>query len=327
MAMPLRTRVGGHLIHLLQGTPVEDVPTDAIPRLRQRRARAARLRGARSVMGHPHPAAPGRTVEMPSPPGAGLIARVYRPSTPELLPLLVYFHGGGFALGDAEQSEWLCSHLAAGARVAIVSVDYRLAPEHPFPTPMTDSYAAMCWIAEHAELYGADPTRLIVAGDSAGGNLAAVCALRARDEAGPSIAAQVLIYPVAELVAGFPSETTHANAFILTTAAIKRFSAVYLAGADGTHPHASPLRAADHSGLPAALVQTAEADPLRDNGQAYADALAVAGVPVRSTCYVGAVHGFLSLPGISPCAPQALAEIVAFVRTATGHAPSRGPAA
>ena len=229
---------------------------------------------------------------------------------------MVNFHGGGWVSGDPRQSEWWCAGIAAGAQVAVVSVEYRLAPEHPFPTPAEDCFAATRWVAEHAAELDVDGARLAVMGDSAGGNLAAVVSVMARDRGGPPIALQVLIYPSVAIGAEFPSAQENANVPVLTAKDIDNAPRLYLygTGADPKDPYASPLYA-EHHALPPALIQTAQFDPLRDHGPAYAAALRDADVQVRLTNYVDAVHGFASLPGVVPCARQALAEAVDMIRT------------
>jgi acetyl esterase len=217
--------------------------------------------------------------------------------------------------GDPRQSEWWCSSVAAQAGVVVVSVDYRLAPEHPFPVAAEDCYAATLWVTEHADELDVDATRLAVMGDSAGGNLSAVVTLMARDRGTPQIALQVLIYPSVELVDAFPSEDENEFAPILRKADLTAFSALYRGAADGTDPYGSPLRGKHHD-LPRALIQTAQHDPLRDHGTVYAAALRSAGVDVRLTNYVDAVHGYISVPGVVPAARQALAEAVAALRDA-----------
>jgi acetyl esterase len=188
-----------------------------------------------------------------------------------------------------------------------------MAPEHPYPTPGDDCYAATVWAVEHADELGADPSRVAVMGDSAGGNLAAVVSLMARDRGGPQLALQVLIYPAVDLLNSYPSEDENAFAPILGKADLK-VDTIYCPGQE-REPYASPLFA-EHRGLPPALIQTAHHDPLRDQGGAYADALREAGVPVRLTDYVDAVHGYISIPGVVPAARQALGEAVAELRAA-----------
>jgi acetyl esterase len=250
--------------------------------------------------------------------GFDLPLRVYRPrdTGPDPLPVVVNFHGGGWVSGDVRQSEWWCAGVAAGAGAVVVSVEYRLAPEHPFPIPAEDCYAATRWVAEHGAELGVDGSRLAVMGDSAGANLAAVVCLMARDRAAPPIGLQVLIYPSVAAGADFPSKSENADAPILSSKDIDNTWRVYLHGtdADQKNPYVSPLYA-EHSDLPPALIQTAQHDPLRDHGSAYAAALGEAGVEVRLTNYVDAVHGYASLPRLVPVAGQALAEAVEAIRS------------
>jgi acetyl esterase len=231
--------------------------------------------------------------------------------------VVLNFHGGGWVSGNIRQSEWWASSIAARSGAAVVSVEYRLAPEHPFPTPVEDCYAATVWVAQHAGELGLDATRLAVMGDSAGGNIAAVVCLMARDRGEPHIALQVLIYPGTDFLTEFPSKTENAEAPILCKKDVDNAHRLYFHGSDGDRadPYASPLRAKHHD-LPPALVQTAQYDPIRDEGAAYADALRQAGVAVRYTNYVDAVHGYISLPGAVPMARQALAEAATAIRDA-----------
>ena len=193
----------------------------------------------------------------------------------------------------------------------MVSVDYRLAPAHRWPAAAEDCYAALCDVVTRASEFGADPDRVAVMGDSAGGNLSAVVALMARDRNGPRIAFQGLVYPATDLTLSSPSIDENADAPVLTRADVEAFRDLYLGGQDPREPYVSPLLAADHSGLPPALVQVAELDPIRDDGLRYAAALRAAGVPVRTTTYVGMPHGYLSFPGFCRSAPQAMAELCA----------------
>jgi acetyl esterase len=215
--------------------------------------------------------------------------------------------------GDPQQSEWWCSSVSYDARAVVVSVDYRLAPEHPYPVPVEDAYAATCWAVRRATDIGADGTRVAVMGDSAGGTLAAVVCLMARDRNGPAISVQVLIYPAVDLVNSYPSEEENAFAPLLGKADLSA-DEIYCPGHQH-EPYASPLFG-DHHGLPPALILTARHDPLRDQGPAYADALRAAGVDARLTNYVDAVHGFISVPGAVPISRQALADTVAGLRAA-----------
>jgi len=281
-----------------------------------RRQRLSALPGMTIFLGRTDRGARVQNTAAVLPDGTQLPVRIYRPRNASLsLPVVVNFHGGGWVSGDARQSEWWCSSVAARAGVVVVSVEYRLAPEHPFPIPPQDCFAATVWVVEHAGELGVDANRLAVMGDSAGGNLSAVVCLMARDLGGPQIALQVLLYPSVELVATFPSEDENARAPVLNKADLEVFTRLYLRGGDGSDPYASPLRG-KHHGLPTALIQTAQHDPLRDHGAAYAAALREVGVEVRLTNYVDAVHGYISLPGVVPMARQALAEVCDGLRDA-----------
>lgn len=320
MRLPLRLRLVGAARRRLGGSLAHLAPAD-VPA-----ARAGVLRLQHGPLGRAVIGTPPRDVvveEARLPTAAvpdGLPVRVYRPpSTDAPAPVVVNFHGGGFVQGDLDQSEWFCAHVAREGAVVVVSVDYRLAPEHPFPVPAQDCYDAVAALAAAPGRFGVDPARLAVMGDSAGGNLATVVCLMARDRRrdggdAPAVAAQVLVYPGVEMVDVLPSERAIPRAPILSAADIRGFHAHYLGGADGAHPYASPLRA-DLAGLPPALVQTAEHDPLRDHGERYVDALAAAGVPVRHTRYLGAAHGYVATGGLTPrTSRQAVAEIAAFLR-------------
>lgn len=250
-------------------------------------------------------------------PGAegDLPARRYRPATSVPgAPFLVYFHGGGWVLGGPAQYDWLCTTLADETGAVVVSVDYRKAPEHRAPAAADDAIAATRWLAAHADEV-ATTGPLLVAGDSAGGNLAALVAVAARDAGDLDLAGQVLIYPGTDLTSSFPSISELPDAPVLTRADIEAFKAHYLGDtADPVDPRVSPWFVEDLTGVAPALVQTAEHDPLRDEGTAYAQRLSEAGVPTRHTRYVGVPHGFVSLPGACPPAHQAVAEIIDFVR-------------
>ena len=232
------------------------------------------------------------------------------------LPVVVYFHGGGFVIGDIASHDTTCQRLAAGVPALVVSVDYRLAPEHRFPAAVDDCEAATAWASAHSPEFGGDPSRLAVAGDSAGGNLAAVIARRARAGGGPSIAFQLLVYPVTDMTRSLPSHTENGTGYLLDSDAMSWFLDNYLAKADRRHPDASPLFADDLSGLPPAFVLTAEFDPLRDEGEAYAERLRTAGVPVTTSRYDGMIHGFYGLDSIFDAAKKATAETVVALRDA-----------
>ena len=247
-----------------------------------------------------------------------LRARVYTPpgaSASSPLPLVVYFHGGGWVLGHLSSYDALCSQLAAQVGAVVVSVDYRLAPEHPMPTAAEDAYAATVWLAGHAATVGADRSRVAVAGDSAGGNLAAVVALLARDRGGPSIAHQVLIYPATDMVTERPALDHFAASAFLSAADRAWYHGQYVPEEQRRDPRASPLLADSLAGLPPAVVVTAGFDPLRDEGEAYAAALSEAGVPVVSRRHPGLVHGFANMTGIASAARDATLELAGTVRS------------
>jgi len=246
--------------------------------------------------------------------------RVYRPggiSDSQPLPALVYFHGGGWVIGDLETHDVLCRQLTAEAGVSVVSVDYRLAPEQKFPASVEDAWAATRWIAAHATELAIDPARLAVGGDSAGGNLAAVVALLARDAGGPRIALQSLVYPVTDLAAESQSYADLADGYMLTRDSMRWFRAHYLAKEDDAADwRVSPLRAPSLAGLPPALVITAGYDPLRDEGEAYARKLREAGVMVDAVCFGGMVHGFVGMGRLIDTAFRAVTLIAGSLRYA-----------
>jgi len=242
-----------------------------------------------------------RDLSIPGPEGPErpLGVRAYVPPSDDALPVLVYFHGGGWVRGDLDTHDGLCRLLADVAACVVVSVDYRRAPEHPFPTPVSDAYAATEWAAEYAAVVGGDPDRIAVGGDSAGGNLAAAVTLLARERGGPDIAHQVLLYPVTDYDLDTESYHENAEGYLLSRASMRWYWDRYLDDElDGANPFASPLRAPDLSALPSATVVTAGYDPLRDEGAAYADRLREAGVAVTYANYPGMVHVFASFPDL-----------------------------
>jgi acetyl esterase len=254
---------------------------------------------------------PVRATEDLAVPGAGgeLPARVYRPDEEGPVPTIVFFHGGGFVIGDVETHDNQCRTVCRAVGAVVLSVAYRLAPEAPFPAAVEDCLAAVRWAADHVGELGGDPERLVVAGDSAGGNLSAVVAQVARDEGGPRLAAQLLVYPGTDFAGEHPSRAENAEGYFLTASDIEWFGRHYVgAHEDLADPRLSPLRAADLSGLPPAVVVTAEFDPLRDEGEAYARALEAAGVPVVLRRYDGMIHGFFDLGALSPAAQAAIEE-------------------
>ena len=249
--------------------------------------------------------------------GGEITVRAYSPDGPGPHPALVYYHGGGWVIGDLYTHDGLCRSITNAARCAVLSVDYRLAPESKYPVAVEDSYAALLWIVSNAERLGIDRRRMAVGGDSAGGNLATVMALMARDRTGPRLALQVLIYPVTDHDLDTRSYRENATGYILTREGMRWFWNHYLASeAQGREPYASPLRAASLVGLPPALVITAEYDPLCDEGEAYAARLRDAGVPVTLTRYPGMFHGFVRLTNVLDKARTALDEIASSVQKA-----------
>ena len=253
-------------------------------------------------------------------PAGPIPIRLYRPKgvpASTALPVLVFFHGGGWVIGDLETHDVLCRQLTAGAGISVVNVDYRLAPEHKFPAAIDDAWAATRWVAAHAAELGIDPRRLAVGGDSAGGNLAAVVALLARDGGTPSIALQVLIYPVTDVGAESSSYTDFADGFMLTRDSMRWFIAQYLAGKnDAEDWRVSPARASSLAGVAPALVVTAGFDPLRDEGDAYARKLREAGVCVDALCYGGMIHGFMPMGRLIESGNRAVAHVAASLRQA-----------
>ncbi|AWB94042.1 alpha/beta hydrolase [Aeromicrobium chenweiae] len=307
--MAPRTRVFARLMKVVE-KGIEEV--DDLPAHRAKRLRLQQSGLGRRIFGRVDRRATQQEITV----GSGSRALVHRPKdVAGPLPCVVNFHGGGWVQGNPEQSGWLSARIAVGARAVVVSPSYRLAPDAPFPAGVEDCWAALTWVVDHADELGIDPSRIAVMGDSAGGNLAAVMSLLARDAGGPDLRAQVLIYPGVEMYDRWPSEDRNAEAPVLTSRNMRAFVRLYLGAQHGTEDfRASPIRAASHAGLPKAFILTAEHDPLLDNGARYRDALVAAGVPVRYVEYDGAIHGFLSLPGVVPVATQAVDDIVDFLR-------------
>jgi acetyl esterase len=243
-----------------------------------------------------------------------LPVRLYYPRLGAPLPLLVYFHGGGFVLGNLESHDALLRLVALGADCIVASVDYRLAPEHRFPAAADDALAAARWAYTHAAEIGADPHALVVGGDSAGGNLATVAALRVRDEGGPELNGQLLVYPVTQLRAPRAGSMARcAEGYFLRASDMEWFADMYLGDSRSeADPHASPLLAPDLRGLPPALLITAEFDPLHDQGRAYATRLSAAGVNCEYSHYLGAIHGFFGMP--ASIGRRAVAESCAWLK-------------
>lgn len=266
--------------------PVHEMPVE----------QARELTGALAgMMGDPEPVPFVEDRTVPGPDGP-IPVRLYSLGAGPSLPVLVYFHGGGWVTGDLALVDSLCRALVNRAACAVLSVDYRLAPEHPWPAGLEDCFAAVRWVAEHAGELGLNSARLAVGGDSAGGNLAAAVCLKARDRGGPPIAFQALLCPILDCSFDTASYRENGEGYFLTAATMHWFWDQYLAGrADGSDPAASPLRASDLTGLPPALIITAEFDPLRDEGEAYGARLEAAGVPVTVRRWEGQIHAFLTM--------------------------------
>jgi acetyl esterase len=249
-------------------------------------------------------------------PAGRLRVRIYRPSgsVARLLPTILYFHGGGWTIGSLEAYDLPCRFFAARTGCALVAVDYRLAPEHKFPAAIDDAVAAYRWLAAEAIGLGIDPARIVVAGDAAGGNIATVAARLLREEARPPCL-QWLIYPVTDLGMDSPSYTSCGNGFLLTRAGMEWARGHYLNDpSEADDPRVSPLRANDLAGLPPALIYTAGFDPLRDEGQAYADRLSAAGVKTIHREFESLIHGFAGMRGALQAAARAMDDMVAGLR-------------
>jgi len=243
--------------------------------------------------------------------------RVYTPEGAGPFPVLIYYHGGGWVIGNLDAYDPTCRALTNAARCVVASIAYRLAPEHKFPAAPEDCYAALQWVGANAAAINGDPTRIAIGGDSAGGNLTAVVAQMSRDRGGVRPVYQLLVYPVTDYRYDTPSYRENADGYLLTKDAMVWFWNHYLSSeADGNSPLASPLRAGNFRDLPPALVITAEFDPLRDEGEAYAAKLQDAGVPVTLSRYDGMIHGFFSLGAVLGQGQHAIAEAAARLRAA-----------
>jgi acetyl esterase len=261
-------------------------------------AREAAALRAPLLAGELEPVARVEDRTLPGPAGP-IRVRLYAPEASAPLPVLAYFHGGGWVTGDLDTHDSACRGLANRARCLVVAVDFRCAPEHRFPAALEDCWAVVEWLGHEAGGLGGDPARIAVCGDSAGGNLAAAVALRAKERGGPLLAAQVLVYPVLDFNLDTPSYLASANGYGLTRDAMRWYWEQYLGeDGDGSLPEASPLRAGDLSGVAPALILTCEHDPLRDEGAAYARRLAAAGVPVEAIDEAGMIHGYFRMAGV-----------------------------
>jgi len=279
------------------------------------------IREIRAALKQPQPAvAEARDLSIPGPHGP-IPARLYRAQAPKAgaaQPALVYFHGGGWVFGDIETHDNLCRSLANVGDCAVISVDYRLAPEHKFPAAVDDSWAAVKWTAENAAALSLDRGRIAVGGDSAGGNLAAVASLMAREN-GPRLTCQILLYPTVDLSLGHDSLRRAGTGYNLTASAMQWFRDLYLNDAAEIEDwRASPLRAKDLAGLPPAFVATAGCDPLCDEGEAYAQRLQDHGVPVVHRHFPGQMHGFAMMSGFLGAADRVLADIGTELRRVWG---------
>lgn len=284
-----------------------------------------------AIDGTPEPVAAVEDASADGPAGP-IHLRVYRPGgdesdptssatssgpPPGPPPILIWYHGGGWVVGDLDTSDTICRKLANRVGALVISVDYRLAPEHPAPAPLEDCWAALCWAVRAGADLGGDSSRLAIGGDSAGGNLSALLAVRARDEGGPSIRHQLLVYPATELTMSQPSHVENAEGYFLTRESMDWFVGHYLgADTDPKDPSVSPLFVDDLRGVSAANVITAEFDPLRDEGEAYATRLRDAGVAVDLRRYDGMVHGFFQMGSVTPVADAAINDAASKLRAA-----------
>lgn len=304
--MPLDKQVEGFLKQLEEagGPPINTLAPEMA---RQAMAQTAAFRG------EPDPVAEIIDRSIPGPRGE-IPVRIYTPDGSGPFPAVVYFHGGGWVVGDLETVHTICTMLAHRAQAVVVSVDYRLAPEHKFPAAVDDAYAATEWVAAHAEELHADPNRLAVAGDSAGGNLTAVVSLLARDRKGPKLCGQVMFFPVTDASMQTASYRENAENYFLTQDMMAWFFNHYVNDpSEANDVRLSPMKVADASGLPPAFVATAEFDPLRDEGEAYAEKLRRAGNAVTAKRYDGMIHDFILFCGIIDRAKEAIDDAVAFL--------------
>jgi acetyl esterase/lipase len=279
-------------------------------------ARVQHRRATASAAGPPIPMGQVKDLGIPGP-GGVIPARLYDRdgAGPEPRPLLVYYHGGGWVIGDLNTHDGLCRFLAAATGALVLSVDYRLAPEHPYPEPVDDARAAFEWAVEHAVELGVDPGRVAVGGDSAGGNMAAVVSRQTRDAGGPQPAMQLLIYPVTDDVETWASRTLFAEGFLLTEGDMDWFRDHYLPDPSiVTDQNVSPFQADDLSNVAPAYVATAGFDPLRDEGEAYAMKMSAAGVPVVLRRHPGLIHGFAQMTAVSRTSRAAMFEAAGALR-------------
>jgi acetyl esterase len=292
-------------INAAPGPPAHEVPVEE--------ARAAHAAETERLCGAAEPVAEVLEVRVPAA-GGEVRIRAFRPHADGAPGVVAYLHGGGWMMGTLESYEAPLSVLANASGAIVAAVDYRLAPEHRFPAALDDALAAIRWLAAHADKLGGDGDRLALAGDSAGGNLAAVAARRLRGEL--PLRAQALIYPVTDAALSTPSYREFSDGHGLSAASMQRFWTLYLDGADGSHPDASPLRAPDLAGVAPGFVLTAEEDVLRDEGEAYAAALRDAGVATELVRWPGTIHGFFRWLAVTPAAREAIGAVGAALRQA-----------
>lgn len=296
---------------------LEEVDGPTLNEMTPAEAREA-LAKLNDLRGEPEPVGNISNRSIPGPFG-DIPIRVYTPEGLGPFPALVYFHGGGWVVGDLAMVDAMCTMLTNRVGAVVVSVDHRLAPEHKFPTPLLDCYAATQWVSENAAELGVDPRRIAVGGDSSGGNLAAVVSLMARDRGTPDLAFQLLFYPVTNMDFETQSYRDNGADYYLTTDSMRWFWGHYLESKDmGRDVRASPLLVEDASDLPPVFVVTAEFDPLRDEGEAYADLLQEAGNDVTVKRYEGQIHGFVTLLGVMDVGKQAIEDAAAQLLQAFG---------
>ena len=286
-------------------------------------AREAFRRQVAVTNGPPAPVGKVRELEVDGAAGP-LAARLYSPTSPpedDSPPLIVFFHGGGYVVGDLDTHDAPCRMLCRHAGAQVLSVDYRLAPEHPFPAAVEDGRAALRWATDHAQDLVSDPARVAVAGDSAGGNIAAVAAWQAARDGGPALALQILLYPTTDATSNTRSRELFRGGFFLTRGLIDWFARQYIADADPSDPRISILLEEDLDDVAPAFVVTAGFDPLRDEGEAYAESLRVAGVPVVLRRFSGLIHGFCNAAGTNPASRDALIEVAGTTRGLLSEVP------
>jgi acetyl esterase len=291
-------------------------PMEEMTPVQVREERARNAAGFAALAGPAEPVARVEDRTIPGP-GGPIPIRVYWSELGKALPVYVYFHGGGWVFGNIDAVDRPCRALANAAHCIVVNVEYRLAPENKYPAAAEDAYATVRYVAEHAVEFGADPNRIAIGGDSAGGNLAAVACLMARDRGGPRLVQQVLIYPVTDYDDDRPSMSEYAEGHLLTRSVMAWFWGHYVSSPEeGRQPYASPLNAPKLAGLPPAMVVTAECDPIRDQGEAYGERLRDHGVPVTMQRYEGAIHAFFQMGAVIDSARIAHAAVAAALRRA-----------